>query len=401
MHGGVLYDKRKFRSGTLLSELEELAENLGICMIGAGFMGRAHSAAYRNIQTILPFGRQITMQSIVSRAADERSQLRERYGWHSDSGDWWVAIRQPDIALVDIATPTDLHAEIAIAALAAGKHVLCEKPLAMTVPQAEAIQAAARNSAGQFAVAFNYRFVPAIQLARQIITEGRLGRIYHLRARYLQDWLSSPDAPMSWRLDKQRAGSGVLGDLGAHVIDLAHFLVGPMTELVGQTATLVGERKVTTDESVPVTVDDASSFLTRFANGATGAFETSRMATGSKNRNQIEIEGDRGAIRFDLERLNELEFYSVDDPPHLHGFRTILATEPEHRFLNYWWPPGHTLGWEHAHTHLIASFLSDIVNEETTVPTIADGVACQRVLHAVEQSAAERRWVDIGAEGQS
>lgn len=363
-------------------------------------MGRVHSAAYRNIQSILPFGRQIVLQSIVSRAPSERSQLRERYGWSSDSGDWQTVVRQPDIALVDIVTPTDLHAAIAIAALGAGKHVLCEKPLAITVPEAEAIQVAARKSPGRFAVAFNYRFVPAVQLARQIIAEGRLGRIYHFRARYLQDWLASPDAPMSWRLDRQRAGSGVLGDLGAHVVDLAHFLVGPMTELVGQTATLVGERKVTAETKVPVTVDDASSFLTRFANGATGVFETSRMATGSKNRNQIEIEGERGALRFDLERLNELEFYSVDDPPHLRGFRTILATEPMHPFLNHWWPPGHILGWEHAHIHLIASFLSDIVTGETSVPTIADGVACQRVLQAVEQSAGEERWVSIGAEGQ-
>jgi predicted dehydrogenase len=401
LHNRLLYDKRKFPTCAFRFELKKMVENIGICLIGAGFMGRAHSAAYRNIQAILPFGHQIAMQSIVAQTPKERSHLRDRYGWNSDSGDWRTAIRQPDIALVDIATPTDLHAEIAIAALDAGKHVLCEKPLAMTVPQAEAIQAVARNSPGRFAVAFNYRFVPAIQLARQIIAEGRLGRIYHVRARYLQDWLASPEAPMSWRLDKQRAGSGVLGDLGAHVIDLAHFLVGPMTELVGQTATLVGERKIPAGQDAAVTVDDTSSFLTRFQNGATGTFETSRMATGSKNRNQIEIEGDRGAIRFDLERLNELEFYSADDPPHLRGFRTILATEPEHRFLDNWWPPGHILGWEHAHIHLIASFLSDIVKGETTSPTIADGVACQRVLQAVEQSAAEGRWVKIGAKGQS
>jgi predicted dehydrogenase len=379
----------------------KLAENLGICLIGAGFMGRAHSAAFRNIQAILPFGQQVILQSIVARTEQERMQLRERYGWLRDSGDWQTAIRRPDIALVDIATPTDLHAEIAIAALGAGKHVLCEKPLAMTVAEAEAIQAAAQASKARFAVAFNYRFVPAIQLAKQIIAEGRLGGLYHVRARYLQDWLASPEAPMSWRLDKARAGSGVLGDLGAHVIDLAHFLVGPMTEVVGRTTTLVGERKWPDGKSGTVTVDDAASFLARFAGGALGVFEASRMATGSKNRNQIEIEGDRGAIRFDLERLNELEFYSVDDPPHLRGFRTILATEPGHPFLEHWWPPGHGLGWEHAHIHLIASFLSDIVDGGTTAPTIDDGVACQRVLEAVEQSASSGRWTQIGPEEQS
>jgi predicted dehydrogenase len=379
----------------------KLAENLGICLIGAGFMGRAHSAAYRNCQTILPFGRQIILQSIVGRTEHARTQLRERYGWLSDSNDWRAAIRQPGVALVDIATPTDIHAEIAIAALEAGKHVLCEKPLAMTVAEAEAIQAAARNSAARFAVAFNYRFVPAIQLARQIIAEGRLGRIYHFRGRYLQDWLASPEVPMSWRLDRQQAGSGVLGDLGAHIIDLAHVLVGPMTEVQGQATTLVSERGTLDGKTAGVTVDDASSFLARFANGAVGVFETSRMATGSKNRNQIEIEGERGAIRFDLERLNELEFYSADDPPRLRGFRTILATEPRHPFLEHWWPPGHVLGWEHAHIHLIASFLNDIVTGETTAPTIADGVACQRVLEAVEQSAASGCRLAIGVEGQS
>lgn len=327
--------------------------------------------------------------------------MRQRYGWNGDSADWKSAVRQQDITLVDIATPTDLHAEIAIAALEAGKHVLCEKPLAMNIAQAEAIRTAARNSAARFAVAFNYRFVPAIQLARQIITEGRLGCLYHVRARYLQDWLASAGAPMSWRLDKERAGSGVLGDLGAHMIDLAHFLTGRITEVVGHTATIVGERKWPGGQPGTVTVDDAVSVLARFDNGALGVFEASRMATGSKNRNQIEIEGDRGAIRFDLERLNELQFYAADDPPHLRGFRTILVTEPVHPFLEHWWPPGHVLGWEHAHIHLIASFLGDIVNGGTTAPTVEDGLACQRVLHAVEESASKGQWVKVAPEGQS
>jgi predicted dehydrogenase len=395
LHGGVLYDKRKFPSRSLLFEFRKLAENIGICLIGAGFMGRAHSSAYRAAQSILPFGERILMQSIVSRSAQDRMRLRQHYGWKDGADDWKAAIQRPDIALVDIATPTNLHAEMTIAALAAGKHVLCEKPLAMDVAEAEAMLAAARSSRAHAGVAFNYRFVPAIRLAKRLIDEGRVGRIYHFRARYLQDWLASPDMPMSWRLDRQQAGSGVLGDLGAHIVDLAHFLVGPMTDVVGQTTTFVDARSSTGGKTGQVTVDDASSFLTRFANGAAGVFEASRMSTGSKNRNQFEIEGDRGALRFDLERLNELEFYSADDPHHMRGFRTILATEPEHPFLEHWWPPGHTLGWEHAHIHLIASFLNDIVSGETTVPTIEDGVACQRVLQAVEQSAAEGRWTTV------
>jgi len=356
-------------------------------------MGRAHSSAYRRISEFSQVDFEIGLQSIVGLDATRRQDIQTRYGWMRGSRDWKAEIKSPHVDVVDIATPTGLHADIAVAAATAGKHVLCEKPLGITLAEGEQMLAAAVAANVRHAVAFNYRFVPAIQLARRLVREGRIGRIYHFRARYLQDWLASPDAPMSWRLDKRSAGSGVHGDLNSHLIDLAHFLVGPIDEVVGDARTVVAERRWPADgKTAEVTVDDETSFLARFRDGATATFEASRTATGSKNRNQIEIEGSAGAIRFDLERLNELEFYSTDDPPGLRGFRTIPVTEPEHPFLAHWWPPGHVLGWEHAHVHLIASFLHDIASGESTAPTFADGVACQRVLEAVERSVAEQRW---------
>jgi len=370
---------------------------LGICLIGAGFMGRAHSAAYRHAMAMPSVSPGIRLQTIVGLNAEQRDTVRDLFGWHAAASDWRAAVRQPDIDIVDVATPTNLHAEIAIAAAESGKHVLCEKPLAMMSAETERMLAAVRKAKVRHAVAFNYRFVPALALARQLIEEGRLGMIRHFRARYLQDWLVDPLAPMTWRLDKETAGSGVHGDLNAHLIDLAHFLVGPIDTVVGDSMTFVRERhNAKSGLTGSVTVDDATSFLARFRGGAMGVFEASRMATGSKNRNQLEIEGDRGAIGFDLERLNELQFYSTDDPPHVRGFRTILVTEPDHPHLADWWPPGHMLGWEHAHAALIGAFLNDIETGSSVAPTFEDGVACQRVLEAVELSTFTRQWVSAG-----
>ena len=257
---------------------------------------------------------------------------------------------------------------------------------------------AAASAAGvRHAVAVNYRVVPASQLARRLIQGGGIGDIRHFRAHYLQDWLATADAPMTWRLARETAGSGAHGDLNAHLIDLAHYLVGPVDEVVANSKTFVPVRCwPSTGKAAEVTVDDATSFLARFRCGAMGVFEASRAATGSRNRNQIEIEGSEGALRFDLERLNELQFYSAADTPELRGFRTILVTEPEHPFLSHWWPPGHMLGWEHAHVHLIATFLNDIVTGERAAPTFEDGLACQRVLQACDHSVSERRWIATG-----
>jgi predicted dehydrogenase len=371
-------------------------KKLGICLIGTGFMGRAHSSAYRRISEFPQSNFDIDLQSIVGVDESRRQEMRNRYGWAKSSGDWMAEIQRPHVDVVDIATPTDLHADIAIASATAGKHILCEKPLAMSVAEGEGMLAAATAAGVRHSVSFNYRFVPAIQLARRLILEGRLGGIRHFRAHYLQDWLAAADAPMSWRLTRKAAGSGAHGDLNAHLVDLAHYLVGPIDEVVANSKTFVPVRRWPSGKAADVTVDDATSVLARFRCGAMGIFEASRAATGSKNRNLIEIEGSEGALRFDLERLNELQFYSAADAPDLRGFRTILVTEPEHPFLAHWWPPGHMLGWEHAHVHLIAAFLNDIVTGDRTAPTFEDGLACQLVLEACDQSVAERRWIATG-----
>jgi len=372
-------------------------KRLGICLVGTGFMGRAHSSAYRRISEFPRSGFEIGLQSVVGQDEIRLKEMRGRYGWANSSRDWMAEIRSPDVDVVDIATPTDLHAGIALAAAAAGKHVLCEKPLAMSAAEGEEMLAAVSAAGIRHAVAFNYRFVPAIALARRLILEGRLGAIRHVRAHYLQDWLADADAPMTWRLTRAAAGSGAHGDLNAHLIDLAHHLVGPIDEVVADSRTFSSVRRwPSTGKAAEVTVDDATSFLARFRCGAMGVFEASRAATGSKNRNQIEIEGSDGALRFDLERLNELQFHSAADAPDLRGFRTILVTEPQHPFLAHWWPPGHLLGWEHAHVHLIAAFLNDIVTGDCTAPTFEDGLACQRVLEACERSVNERRWIATG-----
>lgn len=339
------------------------------------------------------------MQSIVGLDEDRRQEIRDRYGWAQSGQDWIAEIQNPHIDLVDIATPTDLHADIAIASATAGKHVLCEKPLAMSVAEAEQMLAAATVAGVRHAVAFNYRFVPAIQLARRVIKEGRLGRIRHFRAHYLQDWLATSEAPMSWRLDREIAGSGAHGDLNAHLIDLAHYLVGPIEEVVADSRTFVPTRRwPLTGETANVTVDDATCFLARFRDSAMGVFEASRAATGSKNRNEIEIEGSEGALRFNLERLNELLVYFSEDPSDIRGFRKILVTEPEHPFLTHWWPPGHLLGWEHAQVHLIAAFLNDIATGDHSAPTFEEGLACQKVLEACERSCREQQWVATGCQ---
>jgi predicted dehydrogenase len=374
-------------------------KRLGICLIGTGFMGRAHSSAYRRISELPQAEFEITLQSIVGLDEARRRDIHDRYGWAKSGEDWMAEIQSPHVDVVDITTPTDLHAEIATASATAGKHVLCEKPLAMSVAEAEQTLAAATAAGVRHAVAFNYRFVPAIQLARRLIEQGQLGDIRHFRAHYLQDWLVSSEAPMSWRLSREVAGSGAHGDLNAHLIDLAHYLIGPIEEVVADSRTFVPTRRwPSTGETAEVTVDDATCFLARIRDGATGVFEASRVASGSKNRNEVEVEGSKGALRFNLERLNELTVYSTEDAPDIRGFRKVLVTEPEHPFLAHWWPPGHLLGWEHAHVHLIATFLNDIATGGHAAPTFEDGLACQKVLEACERSVRERQWVATGCQ---
>jgi predicted dehydrogenase len=331
-----------------------------------------------------------------------------RLGWTAAETDWHALIKRDDVHLVDVCTPGDLHAEVAIAALEAGKHVLCEKPLANTLADAEAMAAAAARAASRGVRAmtgFNYRRVPAVALARQLVTDGRIGQIRHVRASYLQDWLVDPSFPLTWRLQRERAGSGALGDLGAHLVDLAQYLTGELIAGVSAaTATFVGERPLPeaadgaprSGRSGTVTVDDAVVFTARLRSGALASFEATRFATGRKNQLRIELNGDRGSLAFDLERLNELQFYDRADDVAEAGFRRIGVTEPGHPYLSAWWPPGHVLGWEHTFTHQVRDLVTAIAAGTDPAPSFADGLQVQRVLAAVEQSAMrESSWTPV------
>lgn len=380
-----------------------MTDTIKVGLIGYKFMGKSHSNAYRQVKAFYDLPLQPEMTVLCGR--DEAAVSREaaRMGWDGYSTDWREVIARPDIGLIDISTPGDSHFDIAIAAAEAGKHILCEKPLANTLDEARKMQEAVEKAGVIGMVNFNYRRVPAVQLAKQMIESGQLGEIRHWRAVYLQDWIIDPDFPLVWRLQKDLAGSGALGDIGAHIIDLAHFLVGDIEEVNGLLKTFIKERPIPSEvtglsatastERGEVTVDDAALALARFSNGAIGTFEATRFATGRRNRNSFEINGSRGSIVFDLERLNELQYFSLDDPGETQGFRTILVTESVHPYMGAWWPAGHIIGWEHTFTHGVVDLLNGIVNKQAPAPTFADGVKCQSVLDAVERSANSGGWV--------
>ena len=365
---------------------------LGVAMIGYAFMGKAHSNAWRNVASyfdVPAFERRV----LVGRDPAGVAEAAAKYGWAESATDWRAVIARDDIHIVDICAPGFMHAEIAIAALAAGKHVLVEKPLANTLAEAEAMAEAARTARGQGVqsmIGFNYRRVPALALARELIAEGRLGAVRHVRAAYLQDWLVDPDAPMTWRLNKDTAGSGALGDIASHAIDQVLFLLGePVTEVSGRLHTFTPRRPGAAGLE-EVTVDDAAWATLTLASGAIASVEVSRVATGQKNSLKLEIYGDKGALLFDLEDLNELGFLDATLPVREQGFRRILVNEPEHPYLEAWWPQGHVIGWEHTFTHEIRDFLTAVGNGTQPSPSFEDGLSVQRILAAVEESAAAK-----------
>jgi predicted dehydrogenase len=375
---------------------------LGVGMVGYAFMGAAHSQAWRTAPHVFDLPLRPAMAALCGRNATAVRAAAARLGWAATETDWRALVKRDDVQLVDVCTPGDGHAEVAIAALEAGKHVLCEKPLANTLDEAEAMAAAADRAAARGVRAmtgFNYRRVPAVALARQLVTDGRIGQIRHVRASYLQDWLVDPESPLTWRLQRERAGSGALGDLGAHIVDLAQYLTGELIAGVSAaTATFVRERPLEGGGSGPVTVDDAAVFTARLASGALASFEATRFATGRKNQLRIELNGERGSLAFDLERLNELQFCDRDEEPATAGFRTILVTEPGHPYLSAWWPPGHVLGWEHTFTHEVRDLVTAIATGTDPAPSFRDGLQVQRVLAAVEQSATrESAWTPVTA----
>jgi predicted dehydrogenase len=373
-------------------------------MVGYAFMGAAHSQGWRTVGRVFDLPLRPVLAAVCGRDAGAVRDAADRLGWAAAETDWRDLIARDDVDLVDICTPGDSHAEIAIAALEAGKHVLCEKPLANTVAEAEAMTAAADRAAADGRIAmtgFNYRRLPATAQARRMVAEGRLGTLRHVRAVYLQDWLTDPDFPLTWRLDRTKAGSGALGDLGAHIVDLAQYLAGErLAGVSALTETFVRERPLLQGSSAglsgaggtergPVTVDDAAVFTGRFTSGALASFEATRFAAGRKNALRIELNGSLGSLAFDLERLNELSFHDHTEPAATAGFRRILVTEPDHPYVDGWWPPGHGLGYEHTFVHQARDLVHTIAAGSPPEPSFADGLQVQRVLAAVEESAAK------------
>jgi predicted dehydrogenase len=367
--------------------------NVGI--VGTKFMGRAHSNAFIDAPYYFDLPAPPVLKAACGRDASSLEAFARRFGWQSVETDWERLVARDDIDLVDICTSNVTHMPIAVAAARSGKHVFCEKPIAMNAAEARHMWEAAEEAGITHMVAFNYRRVPAIMLARQLIEAGKIGEIRHFNAVYYQDWLIDPAFQYVWRHDKQEGGSGAHGDMNAHIVDLARFLVGEVQAVSGAQEIFIKERKSSTGEMLPVTADDATYFLARFQNGALGSFLATRFATGRKNFLRIELFGSRGSLAFNLERLNELEYFSSEDPDTEQGFRTILVTENKHPEIAAWWPPGHIIGWEHTFIHEVKDLLAAIAAQQPAFPDFFDGLRCQQVLDAVVKSAGENRWVEI------
>ncbi len=378
---------------------------LNVALIGAQFMGKAHSNAYRQVCRFFDTEIEPVMKVICALEPDLPATAA-KFGWEEHSDNWQETIARSDIDLVDVCTPNFLHAPVAIAAAKAGKHVLCEKPLAGSLADAKAMLAAGEEAGITHAISHNYRKVPAVALAKKLIAEGKLGTIYHWRGTYLQDWIIDPEFPLVWRLDKKVAGSGAHGDLNAHLIDLSRFLIGEITEVSGMMETFIKQRPklaaatgglsaIAAKEMGEVTVDDASIFMARFENGTIGTFEATRFAQGHRNSNCFEINGSKGSVKFDLERMGELQVYMQDDAEEIQGFRTIVASAGCHPYMGGYWPAGHIIGWEHTFINQVKDLLEAIAAGKPASPNWADGVKNQAVLEAVEVSANSRKWEPV------
>ncbi|WP_424004460.1 Gfo/Idh/MocA family protein [Haloarcula salina] len=367
---------------------------LDVGVLGYRFMGKAHANALSRLSMFFPEAPAVNKDVIVGRDEDALADAAEELGFDRTATDWRDVVDEVDV-FYNLG-PNHVHAEPSIAALEAGTPTFCEKPLAPTLDTAEEMADVADAAGVPAGTAFNYRFVPAIQYAKNLIEAGELGEIHHFRGQYLQDWLVDPEAPWSWRNDEELAGSGALGDLGAHTVDLARFLLGDaageISRVSGHLRTFHDERPVEgEDETRPVTVDDAYSAQVEFEDGAMGTLEASRVANGHKNAHTIEIEGSKGALKFDLERLNELQVLTEGD----RGFQRVLVTDADDPYVEHWWPPGHVLGWEHTFVHENYEFLSAVAEGGDADPSFADGLAAQRVLDAVERSDERGEWVAV------
>ena len=371
---------------------------VGVGLIGHGFMGRAHSLAWRNITLFTDSPLTPVLKAVAGRSEDALRGFAAKFGFERYYTDYRLIIKDPGIDIIDNVTPNYMHAEPTIEAMEAGKHVIVEKPMAMNSREAYEMVRVAERTGVINMVAHNYRFVPAIVLARQLIGSGSLGRIYHFRALYLQQSLANPETPMTWRLRREYAGYGTIADLGSHVIDLARYLIGEVVSVNGTLYTFNRFRvNQATGVREEVNVDEGFTAMLRFENGAVGLIEASKLATGHYNSLIIEVNGSEGSIRFDLERINELEGHLAKDGE-LSGFRRILVTQRIHPYLRFWWPPGHVLGWEHTFTHEVYHFLTRLAEGKDVAPEAAnfrDGLRVMRIIEAIAESSEKGTWVNV------
>ena len=372
-----------------------MSQSIAIGMIGYKFMGKAHSNAYRQIGQFFDLPLTPRLKTISGRDKPKVAKMAERWGWENAVDDWRRVIDDPEIKVVDICSPNNTHREIAIAAFKAGKIVACEKPLAMNGAEAEQMAAAARKSGKINTVWFNYRRVPAIAFARQLIDEGRIGRVYHFRALYLQDWTMDPSVPLLWRMDKDVAGSGVTGDLHSHIVDLSNFLAGDIESVAGTSKIFIDERERPEGGKSKVEIEDASIFVAKYTNGAIGHFEATRFANGRKNGNTFEINGEVGSLYFDLEDMSRLWYFDSREPKHIQGWRKISVWEEVHPYMKQWWVPGCAIGYEHTFGNQAADLMNAIAQNKPMQPNFDDGLKCQLVLDAVMEASSSDRWVRV------
>jgi predicted dehydrogenase len=384
-------------------------DTLNFGLVGYKFMGKAHSNALSRLPMFFDTDLRVHKKVLCGRDGAWARQAAETLGWDEVETDWRRLAERPDVDVVDITAPSNFHKQIALGAAQNGKHIFCEKPLALTLADAREMLEAARRAGVKHQIGFNYRFAPALVLAKKLISEGKLGRIFHFRGSFLQDWIIDPEFPKVWRLDKKVCGSGSLGDLGAHVIDAARYLAGDIKSVTGMSKTFVTERPVVERMTgltgkarsdaprEPVDVDDATSFVCEFESGALGLFEATRFANGHKNDMRLEVNGELGSIRFEFERMNELHYFSASDSEGEQGWRLIQVSEGVHPYWAHWWPAGHVIGFPETFCHELYEFVQAIANDRPCAPDFADGVACAQVMEAVELSVERRAWVDVNS----
>jgi predicted dehydrogenase len=384
-------------------------KTMNVAIIGYKFMGKAHSNGWRAAPYFFDLPVRPALKVACGRTREPLKVFADQWGWEEIETDWRKVVSRKDIDIVDISLPPNLHHEVAIAAARAGKHIFCEKPMAMNYAQAREMYEAVEKAGVVNYLNHNYRRCPAVMLARRLVDEGKIGRVFHWRGAYLQSWTVDPNFPLTWHMRREIAGSGPQGGINSHSVDLARFLVGEIKAVMGMTAHFFKERPIPDEtasgtfkgtakgtEKGKVTVEDACFMLAEFENGALGSFEVTQYAVGRKNYNTFEIYGDRGALTFNFERMNELEYFSMNDPDHAQGFRTILATEPVHPYIANWWPPGHIIGYEHEFTHAVADFMNAIAKGGKIEPNFHDGMKCQQVLDAGLESAETGRRIELG-----